>query len=274
MFLYSLMAEGGIPEALLHNQGLHRDVVLGALKEIEREGGVDAKAWVQDIAIRWIQRLPQTFNTADVGRLLAELMVALVNLRAELPAQLREEAAVRWLNQHKPDWITSIPLRMTHDVAESLIHPVITSIPLRMTHDVAESLIHPVIQAERDSFGGFSGHLCSRELRLSDGGEWQGYLEFNDDAWLPSTLFPNAEGLRLRLMPAGANSLNGVAYSGAPQEAGWQLRRFGSLGSVSFPFSPQEPLTLAAFADGRPKGEAVVEPGLRRSRLQRVLLSK
>ena len=242
MFLYSLMAEGGIPEALLRNQGLYRDVVLGALKEIEREGGVDAKAWVHDIAIRWIQRLPQTFNTADVGRLLAELMVALVNLRAQLPAQLPEEAAVRWLNQHKPDWLKSIPLRMAHNVAESLIHPV--------------------IQAERDSFGGFSGHLCSRELRLSDGGEWQGYLELNDDAWLPSTLFPNAEGLRLRLVPAGANSLNGVAYSGAPQEGGWQLRRFGSLGSVSFPFSPQEPLTLAAFADGRPKGEAVVDPGL------------
>lgn len=87
MFLYSLMAEGGLPESLLQNQGLYRDVVLGVLKEIEREGGIDAGGWAYDIALRWIQRLPQTFNTTEVGRLLGELALVLVKLRSDLPSR-------------------------------------------------------------------------------------------------------------------------------------------------------------------------------------------
>jgi hypothetical protein len=39
MFLYSLMAEGGVPEALLLQEGLHSRVMKGLLVEIEAEGG-------------------------------------------------------------------------------------------------------------------------------------------------------------------------------------------------------------------------------------------
>ena len=242
MFLYSLMAEGGIPEALLGSQGLYRDVVLGLLREIEREGGMAAQSWSHDIAMRWVQRLPQTFSTPDVGRLLAELTLALVALRAELPVDLPEEASVRWLDQHIPGWLERIPLRMTPSIAESLIHPA--------------------LRAERDSLDGSFGDLCKRELRLGEEGDWQGYLGLHDKGWLPSALFPDAEGLRLRLMPVGANPMSGVTYIGTPQEGGWQVRRFGSLGAMSFPFPPQEPFALTAFADGRTKGESVVDPGL------------
>ena len=42
MFLYSLMAEGGIPEALLKEEGLYRNVVMGLLADIEAEGRFDA----------------------------------------------------------------------------------------------------------------------------------------------------------------------------------------------------------------------------------------
>ena len=45
MFLYSLMAEGGMPEALLRQPGLYRDVVMGLLIEMEAEGGPGAAAW-------------------------------------------------------------------------------------------------------------------------------------------------------------------------------------------------------------------------------------
>ena len=242
MYLYSLMAEGGIPASLLQNHGLYRDMVLGALKEIEREGGASAKGWAYDIAWRWVQRLPQTFKTPDMGRLLAELSLALVELRAELPIDLPESAAVPWLNQHSPDWLTRVPLRMTGDVAESLIHPV--------------------LKTERTLFGGSHENLCHRELRLGGSGEWQGYLEIHDEGWLPDALFPNAAELRIRLMPTGKHQMHGVTYSGIPVKNGWQLRRFGSNGSERFPLPPQAPLALAAFADGRPLGEAVVDPGI------------
>ena len=113
MFLYSLMAEGGIPEALLSAPGLYRDVVMGLLAEIENEGGIAAEHWAERIAARWVGRLPQTFQNSDFARLLAALTLSLVNLRSELPADLPEAAAARWLDKHRPGWISCIPIRMT-----------------------------------------------------------------------------------------------------------------------------------------------------------------
>ena len=95
MFLYSLVAEGGIPEALLKEAGLYRNVVMGLLAEIEAEGGSAAEAWAEQIASRWISRLPQTFQSADITRLLAGLALSLADLRALLPDDL-PEAATTW----------------------------------------------------------------------------------------------------------------------------------------------------------------------------------
>ena len=242
MFLYSLMAEGGIPEALLSSPGLYRDVVLGLLKEIEAEGGTAAESWSDRIAERWIVRLPQTFQYPDIARLLAGLALSLAALRADLPADLPEAATERWLKEHRDGWISCLPLRS-------------------MTAKIAETLIHPALRAERESPSAVPGPLCKRELRRDETGAWHGYLALNDDGWLPASLFPDAEELRLRLLPAGTKSIDGLTYSAAPEGKGWRLRRFGGTGGVQFPFHPQEPFTLAAFADGRMKGEAVIDPG-------------
>ncbi len=242
MFLYSLMAEGGIPEALLSSPGLYRDVVLGLLKEIEAEGGVAAESWSDRIAARWVVRLPQTFQYPDIARLLAGLALSLAALRADLPADLPEAATECWLNKHRDGWISCLPLRMTPKIAETLIHPA--------------------LRAERESPSAVPGPLCKRELRRDETGAWHGYLALNDDGWLPASLFPDAEELRLRLLPTGTKSIDGLTYSAAPEGRGWRLRRFGAPGGVPFPFHPQEPFTLTAFADGRMKGEAVIDPGV------------
>ena len=73
LYLYSLMAEGGIPEALLANVGLYRSVVMGVVGDLEAEGGSNAEAWADRIAARWVERLPQTFRTAEIQGLLADL---------------------------------------------------------------------------------------------------------------------------------------------------------------------------------------------------------
>ena len=242
MFLYSLMAEGGIPEALLRSPGLYRDVVLGLLREIESEGGTAAESSSERIAARWIVRLPQTFQSPDVARLLAGLALFLAELRAELPVDLPEAAAERWLSEHRPGWISRLPLRMTPEIAETLIHPA--------------------LRAEREPLFALPRPLCRRELRRDETGTWHGYLALSDDGWLPAALFPGAEELRLRLLPSGTQPIYGLTYSAAPEDNGWQLRRFGNTGGVLFPFHPQEPFALTAFADGRVKGEAVIDPGL------------
>jgi len=81
MFLYTLMAEGGLPQTLLAQQGLYRRAVLGLLKDIGAEGGAQARPFADRIAARWIAALPQTFQSQDFARLLAEFALALAALR-------------------------------------------------------------------------------------------------------------------------------------------------------------------------------------------------
>ena len=242
MFLYSLMAEGGIPEALLKEPGLYRNVVMGLLSEIEAEGATAAGPLVEQITSRWTSRLPQTFQNADIARLLATVVLSLAKLRANLPDDIPEAAAKYWLDKHRRGWLSDIPLRMTPEIAETLIHPA--------------------LQAERGSHFDAARPICGRELRRDQTGCWQGYLILNHDGWLPTWLFPNAENLRLRLLSVGSRSIDGLVYNATPEDNGWRLRRFGKTEKTADPFSPYEPFALAAFSDGRPKGEAIVDDGI------------
>ena len=242
MFLYTLMAEGGIPESLLKNPGNFRNVVLGLLRDVEAEGGTAAKPWLELIAERRIEQLPQAFRSPHITRLLADFAFFLAELRARLPHDLPVSAAVRWLDGKYPGWISQVPLRMTEEIAETLIHPAILS--------------------ERHTSFATSDPLCKRELRLDQSGKWQGYLIFEDDGWLPDELFKDSVGRRLRMMPSGSDSIDGLVYSAAPEEGGWRLRRFGNRRKSEFPYDPQIPFSLVAYEDGRSKGEAVIDPGM------------
>ncbi len=242
MFLFTLMAEGGIPEALLSEGGLRRNVVMGLLAEMEAEGGPAAASWAERIAARWMPRLPQTFQGEDITRLLADLARSLAALRAMLPTDLPDAAAERWLNQHQPGWESTIPLRMTPAIAESLIRPA--------------------LQAERATRPA-AAPLCQRELRRDGNGDWTGYLILHRGGWLPASSFQAAEDLRLRLLPTGPGPVDELVYSAAPENReGWWVRRLGWAKREAIPFTPQMPFALAAFADGRAMGEAVVDAGL------------
>ena len=184
MFLYSLMAEGGLPQALMAQPGLYRRVVLGLLAEIEAEGGTQAAPHAERIAARWVGSLPQTFQTNDFGRLLADLALALARLRAMLPEELSGPAAERWLNVHHPEWVASLPLRISPEIAEQLIRPALGEV--RGTRTLT------------------SGPLATRELHRDQAGQWQWFVKFNDQGFLPSDLLPGTDGLRLRLLPLAA----------------------------------------------------------------------
>ena len=242
MFLYTLMAEGGIPESLLVNPGNFRNVVLGLLRDVEAEGGTSAEHWLERIAERWVELLPKAFRNSDITRLLAGFAYYLAVLRAQLPRDLPDSAAVRWLDVNCPDWISQLPLRMTEKIAETLIHPAILS--------------------ERDTSFAISGPLCKRELRLDQTGKWQGYLIFEDDGWLPEDLFKDSVGRRLRMMSSGSDSIDGLVYTASPEDGGWRLRRFGNRKKSEFPYDPQISFSFVAYEDGRSKGEAVIDPGM------------
>jgi hypothetical protein len=243
MFLYSLMAEGGLPEALLAQEGLYRRVVLGLLEEMEAEGGAEAAPIAERMAARWVAALPQTFRTADFARLLAELTLALARLRALIPEDLSGQAAEHWLNYNQPGWDADLPLRMSPAIAEQLIRPA--------------------LGGERRSTPS-AGPLATRELCRDDGGCWRWFVRLRDEGFLPEMQLPDAEGLRLRLLPTGAAAVNAeaVVWAATPDQKGWQVRRIGRTGGSLMPLAPDVPFVLGAFADGRPRGEVVVTAGL------------
>jgi hypothetical protein len=243
MRVYTLMAEGGLPQKLLAQEGLYRRVVLGLLGEIETERAVHSPGPADRIAWRWIEALPQTFRNEDISALLAELGRALGRLREELPDDLSGMAAEHWLNQHHPGWGTELPLRMSAEVAEQLIRPALAAARER-----------PVV----------SGPLATRELRRDHAGRWHWYLRLQDAGFLPKALLRDAADLRLRLLPEGtaASGSGALIYSATPEPDGWQLRRIGGSGAASFQFRPDLPFILGAFADGRRMGEVLISPSL------------
>lgn len=244
MFLYSLMAEGGLPQALVAQAGLYRRVVLGLLADIEAEGGTQAAALAERIAARWVGSLPQTFRTIEFGRLLADLALALARLRAMLPEDLSGPAAERWLNVHHPDWVASLPLRISPEIAEQLIRPALGE--------------------ARGAKALAGGPLATRELHKDQAGHWRWFLKFSDHGFLPNDLLPGADGLRLRLLPLGAASeiAGAPVYFATPDQGGWRVARFGHTRQSRVPFEPRLPLIFGAYADGMMKGEVVIAPGV------------
>ena len=241
MYLYSLMAEGGIPEALLANVGLYRGVVMGVLGDLEAEGGSNAEAWAERIAARWVERLPQTFRTEEIQRLLADLALVLAEFRSDLPPDVPQVAAEAWLNRHRPGWFKKLPLRMTSAVAKSLILPA--------------------LRAARRTPAEAVGPLCRRELRQDADGNWHGYLILAETGWLPAAYWPGAKGLRLLLLPAGARDLGGIRFIATPEGDGWELRRGGPAARATARWALERPFAFAAFSDGTDQGQAVVEAG-------------
>ena len=242
MFLYSLMAEGGIPMALLKQPGLYRDVVMGLLLEIEAEGGAAAASWSEQIAARWVSRLPQTFQGYETTGMLSGLTIALAELRAALPVDLPEAVAEQWLNENRPDWQSCIPLRMGPEIAESLIRPA--------------------LQTARDAAPAWKRAVGVRELRRSEAETWHGCLRVSDESWVPGYRFPEAKDLRLRLLPLLGQSGERLVFSAVPESDGWRVRPIGRRADLTIPLAPDAPFALAAFADGRSKGSAVIDAGL------------
>lgn len=244
MYLYTLMAEGGLPETLLKEPGLYQRVVKGLLRDVEAEGPEIPEAFTFRVADRWVKVLPQTFQSDDIVRLLADLALSLVRLRAETPADVPIELVDRWLDKHRPDWARDLPLRMSKEAADSLIRPA--------------------LRTERKTLV-TSGPLARRALFYDEASEsWHAFIKVAEGGALSKRLLPEAEGLRLRLLPAGsvAARAGSLVYGATPGEGGWSLRRIGGSSAVNISLKLDEPFVLSAVADGRLKGEVEIVPAL------------
>lgn len=232
-FLYSLLAEGGLPDAALAEAGRYREALLGLIAAIEAEGALAPLAALA-VARRFTGRLPHALNTEDQAELLADLALTLANLRAALPPDLPAEAALGWVDAHRPGWRTELPLRLSQAALETIVRPALA--------------------AERGRMAAH-GAAVQRELRRDAAGVWHGAVQVLDGGLVPAGLLPAAMGQRLRLVaPSGA------AFLGQPEDAGWRLSRTGGAGVL--PLAPEAATVLSAHADGQSLGELMLDPGL------------
>lgn len=243
LYLYTLMAEGGLPQALLVQTGLYHRTVMGLLADLEAEDVNIPNDLALRIAGRRAKDLPQTFHTDDIVRLLADLALALASLRNQIPGDVPPELTDLWLDKNCPDWRLALPLRLSKEVSDQLIRPA-----LRM-----EQRVLPLAKP-----------LAWRALvRDEAGGGWQAVIRIAEEGVLAAKLLPQAEGLRLRFLPSGVASekAGSMIYSAIPEDGGWMLRRLGRTGTVTVSLALDAPLILSGFADGRMLGEVeIVSP--------------
>jgi hypothetical protein len=243
LYLYSLLFEGGLPEALLQ-EGLYRRVILGLMSDIEKEGGARAApAVVASIAQRRLMALPQTFQSDDFVRLLAEFGQALARLRAAAPVDLPAENIESWLSSHQSDWAQTLPLRASAETVKRLILPA--------------------LQIEREP-APIGGPLVTRQLRRDPDGGWHGQISFAEQFWLPAAFLAEGQGLRLRLIPGGAlvKGAGAPLLFAAPERNGWRAQLSGRSGAATARLPLSAPVVFSAFADGRCVGDIELDSGL------------
>lgn len=234
-FLYTLLAEGGLPDLALANAPRYRGALLGLVAAIENEGPLGASI-ADAAALRLVEDLPQILRTGEQARLMAELALAIVAARNILPGDLPVKAADGWLDAHHPSWRQQLPLRLSPEAFEALVRPALIS-------ERKGEKPSPV--------------LMRRQLRKQADGPWLGVVEIPDGARLLHANLPDVDrNLRLRLTDDA-----GAGFLAVPVDGGWELVRNAGRGSLLVPLAPHEPVFLNAYADGRFLARVLVDAG-------------
>jgi hypothetical protein len=231
-FLYTLVAEGGLPDAAMAEAGTYGNALLRVIAEIEREGTLGVVAAVP-AARRHLHTLPQALRHEEQARLLADLALALVKLRRALPSDLPANSMLPWLDRNRPDWQSELPLRLSQRALEALVQPALSALlPLRQ--------------------GG--GPPVQRQLRRDEKGNWVGVVKIFDGGLVPASLAPGVSGQRLRL-----TADSGASFVGQPEQNGWRMTRTSGVGLL--PLAPSDALVMSVYSDGVHHGNIVLDPG-------------
>lgn len=237
LFLYSLMAEGGAPDALLAEQSRFREALLGTLGEIEQAGLYDIEE-ATHAALRRLATLPQTFRNDEFARLLAEIAVRLALLRNRLDQSATGSTASQ-LDRIEPGWREQLPLRLSDKVLEKLIVPALA------IERPATDMYRPAVR---------------RELRWHKSGVgWVGITRLVEDGFVTHAMLPFVKdrSLRLRFLAE-----TGTVLLGVPEDGGWRLGRTGSHAALDIALAPDAAVILKVYADGGLLGSVMLDAGL------------
>lgn len=118
VFLATLACEGGLPMKVILRGHTHlRSYLKGVLEEYRLFGS--AGILLSELAERVRDRLPKAWRQDVVYQLSGELIAEVWRLQRELGGT---ETPVRDLDRTRPDWRDRLPLRVTDDVARTLLN--------------------------------------------------------------------------------------------------------------------------------------------------------
>lgn len=236
-YLYTLMAEGGLPDALMVDPGRYQHMILQLVQQVEAEGMLAARA-APAIAARHLGAFPQAFQSEETKRLLADLALALVEIRGWLPEHISDVTLLPWLGEHNPNWMQKLPLRLSSLAIESLIRPVLRA--ERVNRKTEKALVQRLLR------------------RAESGSGWVGIAKVSDGSFLPHSFLPNvSRDLRLRILLDGGSSFLAI-----PEQHGWRLSRQGGRGDAVLAADPAQAIIASAYADGVGHGDVTLDPGL------------
>ena len=145
LFLFTLLSEGGFPDALLSQATHYRRALVDLVAEVEAAGSALDDDLLRAATGRHLYALPQAFRNNDGVALLSELARSIIELRRLIPGTVPMSAADAWLDRHQPGWIENLPLRLSESTADNLVRGV--------------------LRTERTKHQQASGPLGERELR-------------------------------------------------------------------------------------------------------------
>lgn len=231
LFLYSLLAEGGLPLAVLEGARQHVQVLRDMIEEIAGRGGVTALGveTAQQLARARMHYLPQILKNDDTIALFVDLAQAIFDLSAALPPGLPTDRIVEYLDTARPGWQHGLPLRVTPQIIENIIRP---SLAARSDRPRVTTL--PAL----------------REIQLDDAGQAFAFAVLAAKAGLPLAALPGDGSSMLRLLPR-FSSRRPLAYRALPlNDLGqWELDRIGANGPERLPLGLYQALEFDVMAD-------------------------
>lgn len=227
-YLFSLLVEGGVPETLLEKASACQSALLGVIAEIEETG----TAHVRRIARRWLGTLPKIYDNEDFLSLLADLALALVEVRRKLPSGISGAEAEAWADRNHPDWQSALPMRLSPAARKALLWPA--------------------LQHETPRTASGNG-MIERVLRLgADGESWIATLRIADGTILPAAMLPVPPGTGVLRLVGGPS----LALRATAEGDSWRLST--GRGTVWLPLELDRACVLSVFADGQPLGECTL----------------
>lgn len=248
LFMYTLLAEGGIPLAVLESAGRHTQVLRDMIDAICSRGGIAGLGYETafDMAHQKMRYLPNILKDLDSVALFLDLAQAIHDLREALPPGLEGGQRQDWLDRERPGWQRSLPLRVTPQIIENIIRPSLT-------------VAHPVLRPR--------SHPAVREIHLTETGAAVlvavPVAVLAPQASLPVLALPQDEASLLRLVPRFATRRPFAYRALRAAEGGVRdLERLGGSGPEVVPLGLGETLDFDVMADSQSLGVWSALPGL------------